>query len=536
MRKMHSKGDVADVESVESAIDNTIDLRSAYDEAIKERKESERSLGVLKAVHDGNFTALKILLCQGADITKTTDTGKNALHVAASNGRLEMIKLLLKTNLDRNAKDTSGRSALHDAARYGHIDVLRELVAAGLSLSSRDKNDEDPLCEACRSGHQDIVQEILRIKALANPNRDTPQSSAQTELPNITQSLTPENSKVKDISPKKYIKLSMKNGYSAIAEIILAQHTDSDEELLVYTLKKAATMGDHRLIVSILKQKDRLLVKDTFYALGLAATHNHIPIMETMFENGTPLDPTESMDSLRSPLLCAIIGGHDDAVHFLIEKGANPNAQSGRYRSLPLSRASSLGNIAIVTRLLKAGADVNARSGYDGTALQEAAKEGHEAIVASLLEAGADINAPANYWAKTALQEAARKGHEAIVALLLKAGADINAPASYCVGTVLQEAAKQGNQTIMDMLLLAGADFKVPANSYCGTPLQEAVKNGSESMVKKLIGLGVDVNAPAVKSWRRNIPEVAIREALKKGNQAIVDMLIEAGAVDPQSG
>lgn len=44
MHRMHSKGGVADGGSVHSGIDDAIDLRGAYDEAVKERKESERSL------------------------------------------------------------------------------------------------------------------------------------------------------------------------------------------------------------------------------------------------------------------------------------------------------------------------------------------------------------------------------------------------------------------------------------------------------------------------------------------------------------
>lgn len=301
-------------------------------------------------MHDGNITALEMLLCQGGDVTKSTDTGKTALHVAASNGSLEMTKLLLKTKLDRNTKDTTGKSALHDTARRGHINVLNELVAAGLSFSDRDNDNEDPLCKACRNGHQDIVQETLRIQTLANPNYDPPLVSDQTEHSSTTQSISPEHSDwSKSIGLKKYLKLAIQNGHSTIAETILDHHSNSNQRPLAYTLKKAALEGDNQLVVSILKQKGRLLATDTFRALGRAASHNHIPVMKILLEEGAFPD---SRAKIPSPLLRAIIGEHDDAVRLLIEKGADPNRRSRWYCKPPLCEASDRGNIAIVTMLL----------------------------------------------------------------------------------------------------------------------------------------------------------------------------------------
>jgi hypothetical protein len=39
------------------------------------------------------------------------------------------------------------------------------------------------------------------------------------------------------------------------------------------------------------------------------------------------------------------------------------------------------------------GADVNAKDGYHGSALQAASAKGHDAVIQRLLELGADINA-----------------------------------------------------------------------------------------------------------------------------------------------
>lgn len=105
------------------------DLRFVYGESIQMRKEAGKIIAVLRAVDGGNIAALGILLPQGGDITETTDSGKTALHVAASNVDLEMIGFLLKKPLDRNTKDKAGRLALHHAAMNGHLTEL--LVITG---------------------------------------------------------------------------------------------------------------------------------------------------------------------------------------------------------------------------------------------------------------------------------------------------------------------------------------------------------------------------------------------------------------------
>ncbi|TEY61121.1 hypothetical protein BOTCAL_0174g00030 [Botryotinia calthae] len=603
MRKVHSNIVATD----EEATRNATGLRDVYDEAVENRKESEKSLTILKLVQGGNVTSLKLLLHRGGNIMETTGSGKTALHVAAFNGHLDILKLLLDTSIERNAKDTAGRSALHYAARGGHSHIFRELLAAGLFLDDRDNNDEDSMCEACRKGHQDLVPEILGIQTQLCSSDGSSMGSTPNERSGITQSTSVEyRDWVETVGLKKYITLAIENGHRAIVEIILFQHSDINQKHLVYALEKAAGIGEHQLVLSILQKKDRLSLWICFRALRIAAMHEDIPIMDTLFEEIIRPKIGADMKELHILLLQVAAGNNDDIVRFLIGKGANVNYQSSKNSVTPLWRASNRGKLAIVTMLLEAGAhvdllsskgtalsiaikrgykaiidlliekgaEVNASgsnrsgtalqeavwrgdkatidlliekgaevnaSGSDrsGTALQEAIKRGDKATIDLLIEKGAEVNASGNDRSGTALQEAVRRGSESIIIRLIQLGADVNAPesaGSYWSpnpGVAIQEAVKYGNQTIVDILLLAGADVKVPANRNCGTPLQEAVRNGNEYIVKQLIDIGVDVNAPAVKSWgcRSCNPEIAIREALKGGNQTIVDMLIRAGAV-----
>ena len=79
-----------------------------------------------------------------------------------------------------------------------------------------------------------------------------------------------------------------------------------------------------------------------------------------------------------------------------------------RYGATPLSEAAVLGNATVIEMLLKAGADPNTLTTYDGeTVLMTAARSGNPDAVRLLLEHGANPNARESYKGQTALMWAA---------------------------------------------------------------------------------------------------------------------------------
>ena len=90
-----------------------------------------------------------------------------------------------------------------------------------------------------------------------------------------------------------------------------------------------------------------------------------------------------------------------------------------------LISAAFAGNLPEVERLLKAGANVNAKRQNGITALMGASVEGHLEIVELLVAKGADINAEASTYSRisTACSLAFEARHPYIVELLVKAGA-----------------------------------------------------------------------------------------------------------------
>jgi ankyrin repeat protein len=108
----------------------------------------------------------------------------------------------------------------------------------------------------------------------------------------------------------------------------------------------------------------------------------------------------------------------------LLDLGANVNAKRG-YNGTALQQAASGGHLEVVRLLLDHGANINAKEAIDGSALHKAAFGGHLEVVKLLLDLGVNVNAEGGYDG-TALQQAASGGHLKVVRLLLDHGANIN--------------------------------------------------------------------------------------------------------------
>jgi ankyrin repeat protein len=95
-------------------------------------------------------------------------------------------------------------------------------------------------------------------------------------------------------------------------------------------------------------------------------------------------------------LLRTAASRHPDVelVTLLLDRGANVNAQGGKYSTaLQAAAASKRGSVEKVRLLLDRGANVNAQGGKYGSALQAALHHGHAEVAYLLLDRGA-VNTP----------------------------------------------------------------------------------------------------------------------------------------------
>jgi hypothetical protein len=118
----------------------------------------------------------------------------------------------------------------------------------------------------------------------------------------------------------------------------------------------------------------------------------------------------------------------------------------------PLLFAVTVGNLAEVENLIRAGADVNTAAKEDGmTALFVAAQMGHFAIVQYLVQQGADKD-KTDRRGVTPLFIAALSGHLEIVQYLVRQGADVNQAPDGGMTTPLAIATSEGHSAVANYL------------------------------------------------------------------------------------
>ncbi|KAF2996229.1 hypothetical protein E8E13_003063 [Curvularia kusanoi] len=235
----------------------------------------------------------------------------------------------------------------------------------------------------------------------------------------------------------------------------------------------------------------------------------------------------ESRDTKGRTLLCVKAGkGSSVATRMLLDRGADANAQGGKYGN-PLQAASHGGYEEVARLLLDKGANVNAQGGEYGNALQAALIYGSKEIATLLLDKGANGNAQGGPYSN-ALQTASAKGYIEIVAVLLDKGADVNAQGGF-YGNALYEASSRGHRDIARLLLDKGANVNAQGGFY-GNALLAASCNGYEDVVRLLLDKGADIDAGGKFG-------TALQAASRGGYREIAALLLDKGAnVNAQGG
>ena len=289
-------------------------------------------------------------------------------------------------------------------------------------------------------------------------------------------------------------------------------------------LIRAVKSGDRALVSRLLEAGADVNHVDYqgFSALVIAAGNGQEEMVETLIRSGALVNqllyrlPDDGRDTPITPLKEATLRKQTEVVRILLRNGADVNQIVSRRTSttalhLAASCIDANGDSEIVSLMLENHADVNMLSGCDleGSPLYGAASYANAPIVSKLIRAGADVNLAVNIFGntETALMRASASPSYEVgkksprlyqrqietISLLIRAGADINAVSSDGNSALLEAIMyADGGEDPARFLIAHGANVNM--RTAMGTPLMKAIEKGDYNFVRLLILSGAETS------------------------------------------
>jgi ankyrin repeat protein len=226
----------------------------------------------------------------------------------------------------------------------------------------------------------------------------------------------------------------------------------------------------------------------------------------------------------------AVEQGARAEVSRLVEAGADVNAVN-RYNVAPISLAVLGDDATLVRLLLEAGAAPNTLTGEGEPVLLTAAWRGQPDVVRALVDGGADVNLRERFYGQNAIMWASIENHAAVVHLLADSGADVNVRADILEGEpTWRYGADRRNGINGEALQNFNTNFSRGGLS----PLMYAARHGSTEAILALLERGADPGAYDPEGFTPLL--LAIMNAQYDAATALIDAGADVNQTTEQGG
>ena len=465
---------------------------------------------LLWAALSTNLPVAEVLVAQKANLNARAKDGSTPLNLAALKGSVPVVELLLKAGANANLQDATGFTALNTAAEHGHIEVMRQLLVHGANPNLACPGDEAstvngqaPMHSAAIRGDVDMLRLLLDKGASLNlqSKAGTPlcwavrgeylpavefllQSGAQPNLPSSDQAMTP-------------LHWAAILGQPDLVALLLKHGASNNIPSGVGRPMHAAAMSQEGVRQWL---APGLAGREHPYVPRIGSDEDHVAVLKLLLTNGADVNGRDLTQ--RTPLMVAVRQGNVGAVDTLLAAGAD-RAAAEQLGFTALQEASELDAPAqvvsnVVTRLLRAGAPLEARDLVRRTPLHQAAYDGKPVVAALLLEAGARKDAVGPDL-RTPLLLAVIHGSREVVELLLARRADPEWRDIFG-SAALHYAAQLGAKEIATLLLDHSANVNLGTTDG-STALMAAAQKGDLLMIKLLLERGAKINTANQNDW-----------------------------------
>ena len=275
------------------------------------------------AAQRADWSVVRTLIEEGADVTARQGDGATALHWAAYWDEIESADLLIRSGANVNAANDLGVTPVWAAAENGSAAMVRRLLDAGADPDAPLLSGETPLLTAARVGAAEVARQLLESDA----NTAATAGRGQTAL-----------------------MWAVAQRHAAVVEALLAHGAAVDARSEVWTevVKTTAEPWNPEYVAEI--------PQGGYTPLLFAARVGDLASAKLLVAAGADVNDQPPYGT--SATVVAAHSGHRDVAVFLLEQGANPNAADAGYTALHAAILHK--DAALVRALLDHGANPDA--------------------------------------------------------------------------------------------------------------------------------------------------------------------------------